>query len=125
MQLFLQFADPDPEGLDVDAGVDRAITAYLNKLCHQGFPAWRGEKLMAGILFYESRFSRLGVAALPRAWRALRGWKRLCPGYSRRPLPLMFWAGLACTLAKQGQVCMGIMTLMMVSSYMRPGEAVR
>ena len=45
-----------------------------------------GEKLLAGILHVTPELGRAGVRGLPRAWRAAKGWRRLCPGRSRAAL---------------------------------------
>eukprot|EP00974_Lingulodinium_polyedra_P098559 9552518-Lingulodinium_polyedra.AAC.1 len=39
-----------------------------------------------------------GSSALPRAWRALKGWRRRCPGFSRRPVPFAVWAAVCHSL---------------------------
>ena len=75
---------PHIVGLGVADAVDAALVAYLNFLYLSGHMFWRGERLLAGMMYYEPRFSRLGTGSPPRTWRAMRGWKKATPGRSRR-----------------------------------------
>ena len=43
----------------------------------------------------------------PRAWRCLRGWRRLCPSQSRRPYRLPVWGAMANEVTRQGHRVMG------------------
>jgi hypothetical protein len=103
-------------------GLDERLPIYLQTLYFSGESPSRGEKLMAGLMYCHPEFSRFGGSRLPRSWKALRGWRRLCPGRSRAPEPRCFWAAVACHLAGRGLGQMGIFVLMAVSTYLRPGE---
>ena len=59
----------------------------------------------------EPEFSVMGRRRVPRAWRALKGWKRLTPVVTRKPLPWPFWAGMSLEIAKVSP-SMGCFTLM-------------
>ena len=73
------------------------------------------------MMMLEPEFSVMGRRRVPRAWRALRGWKRLTPVVTRKPLPWPFWAGLATELGKVNP-SMARFTQMCVSGYCRPSE---
>ena len=78
---------------------------------------------MAGMLLYEPAYSRMGDSGLPRAWRALKGWRLGTPARCRQPHPFGLWAGIAVAMAMQDHVQMAVMTLLMFSADLRPGEA--
>ena len=48
--------------------------------------AWRGARLVAAVLALHPALNT-GWRWLPRTCRALKGWRLLCPSYSRAPLP--------------------------------------
>eukprot|EP00973_Karenia_brevis_P027567 3801178-Karenia_brevis.AAC.1 len=48
------------------------------------------EKTYAASSFLHPDFSRHGSMKLPRLMKALRGWTKLNPGYTRPPIPLTF-----------------------------------
>ena len=70
--------------------MDHCIALYLKRLFWKGEQPCRGEKLLAGWMHGRPRYGRIGDLKLSRSWswRALKGWRRLCPGNSRKP---MFW----------------------------------
>ena len=65
--------------------LDDKITEYMNEMFAQGHRSWKGEKLVAAVMALESSYSRHGSKGLPRAMRALKGWRSLSPSYSRSP----------------------------------------
>ena len=48
-------ADSNVEALEVD----RLLTEFMNLLCSEGHRAWKGEKLLASVLFFFPTFSQL------------------------------------------------------------------
>ena len=66
-----------------DDEVDAALVDYMNWLWLQGHRPWRGERLMAAMLALHPAYNKTGSRKLPRAWRGLQGWRRICPGGSR------------------------------------------
>ena len=105
-----------------EAELDKLLTDYLETLFFAGEHPIRGEKILAPLMRHEPAHSRVGTLRVPRAWRALKGWKRLCPGRSKVPLPRCFWAAAACRLAAHGRVAEAIFVLLSLSSYLRPGQ---
>ena len=67
--------------------LELALLAYLDRAFFHGHPAAFGEKLLASIMFLAPRFAQPKGAAFPRAWRAIRGWKKVMPPVTRLPLP--------------------------------------
>ena len=51
----------------------------------------------------------------------MKGWRRLTPAVTRKPLPWPFWVGLAVTMP-DANLSMAIFTLMCVSGYFRSSE---
>ena len=82
---------------------------YLNTSYSQGRPVSDGELLLAGLLFFQPRYGKLGGQQFARSWRALNGWRKRSPTRSRRPLPRMIWSGICCeicfeTTSRDGQL---------------------
>ena len=122
VEKFLQ--DPDLMGrrLVEDSEVDGAVVEHLNKLFGLGRPPSDGDLLLVGLLFFQPQYGKRGGQSLPRAWRALLGWRKKAPGRSRRPLPRSLWSGIIWMLCLQGHWLMGVQLLLMVVTYCRPGE---
>ena len=94
------------------------------KICFfAGRQANDGEQTLAGLMHHFPEFGRCGARKLPRSWRALKGWRKLCPARSRKPQPWGLWCAVANFMIQQGCLAMAVMTLVMVSAYLRPGEA--
>ena len=117
---FLKYASPrgiqsisstDP------ATLDRILADYLTMLYVQGYQAYRGDRLGAAILHYHPEFGRLGSLKLPRMWRSIKGFRKLCPGKSRLAYPLPIWAAIATCMRQRNRLRMALFVLMAVSSY--------
>ena len=126
LRVFIDWATDNGKRLVEDDEVDEALVGYVNKSFFAGVQAHVGERLMAGLMSAEvPEFSQTGRRTTPRAWRCLRGWRRLCPCHSRRPYPLPVWAAMANQLSRQSYRLMTIALLFLVlQSYLRPGELV-
>ena len=85
-----------------DSEVDGALVDFMNDRFFAGLQAHVGERLLAALLSEVPEFW-----TTPRAWRCLRGWRRLCPSRSRRPYPLSVWAAMANELTRQGYKAYG------------------
>ena len=66
---------------------DAVMTDYFNFLFLKGHPAHRGDKVLASFVHHQPGYSRQGNLRLPAAARALKGWRRLAPGSSRKAYP--------------------------------------
>ena len=102
--------------------MDEKLAVFFELSFFTGHQPNRGSKLIAALMHRLPDYGRNGNKKLPRAWRALRGWKRLVPGRSRRPEPLRVWAGIANGLAARGQYAMGMFVLLSVTTYLRPSS---
>jgi hypothetical protein len=105
-----------------DEIVDESLVRFFTRDYFSGAHPSRGERTMAGLMMLEPSFSTSGHRKLPRAWRALRGWRRLTPTVTRKPMPWPFWCGVATLLAKKHHLGMGVFVLLSVSGYFRPAE---
>ena len=101
------------------------LDAKLVKFFGQGFLAGdsytHGEKVWAAVRFYVPSFASHGHLHLPRSARSLKGWRKLCPTKTRRPLPWDIAAAVAWNLLLTS-TGMCIAWLLMLDTYMRPGE---
>lgn len=88
----------------------------------EGHPSHRGDKILASVLHFNPKMGRLAHAQLPRAVRALKGWRRLAPGQSRKAWPLPVWAAVAHELVRQQQLPMALYMMLGLCSYPRPAE---
>ena len=61
-------ADSNVEALEVD----RLLTEFMNLLFFRGHRAWKGEKLLASVLFFFPTFSQLEENRLAPSFRALK-----------------------------------------------------
>ena len=116
-----------PRGLDVrdSEGLDRLLVDYMNLLYLEGHQAYKADRLAASILHHYPQYGRHGDSKLPRLWRALKGFRKLCPGKSRLAYPLAIWAAVATRMRQLGHARMGLFVLMAVSTYGRPSEMLR
>ena len=73
VEQFLSFADEEKLALVADDEVDAAIVQYLNMSYSQGRPVSDGEVLLAGLLFFQPQYGKLGRQKLGLSWRALKG----------------------------------------------------
>ena len=105
---------------------DAALVRFYDELYLAGKVASSGEKLLAAISMHVPDYQNKGRLALPRAHRALRGWRLLRPSRTRRPLPWAACMGIARQLWQlTGKPQLAVFWLMMVDTYLRPGEAHR
>ncbi|CAK0906432.1 unnamed protein product, partial [Prorocentrum cordatum] len=120
---FLEFCDAGPRRpMRSPAQVGDALVDYMNALFFSGHESSKGDQAMAGLMYRFPEYSTQGESKTPRAWRCLRGWRKLAPGRSRRAWPLALWYGLAWRMVARGALQMAIFLLAMVSGYFRPSH---
>ena len=102
--------------------LDAALVQFFDRLYLEGRGANVGRKLLSAIMFFVPQYASQGRASLPRASRGLRGWDKLMPASTRRPLP---WC-VVCAIALYLSACPSMMLcwLLMVDCYFRPSELV-
>ena len=84
---FMSFAKPRFLNLDNSDQVDQALVDYMNHQFLNGHQAFVGDRLIASWIHHHPQYGRAGPRRMPRALRALKGWRKLCPGRSRTPYP--------------------------------------
>ncbi|CAK0865318.1 unnamed protein product [Prorocentrum cordatum] len=123
LEAFLGFCDRQPRRALTSAGeMDEAVVDCMNHLFFEGHESAKGGQVMAGLMFRFPESSKQGEAKTPRAWRCLRGWRKLAPGRSRRAWPLALWRGLAWRMVARNALQMAVFLLAMVSGYFRPSH---
>jgi integrase len=106
-----------------DSGtLDGRFVKWMNAMFAKGCKPWKGEKALAALAAFSPAYSKDGLKQLPRAVRCLKGWRKLCPGKSKRPFSFAVWAAVATTLARQGHVMVAVGILVMVCGYLRVKE---
>lgn len=86
LQAFEDFAVPKKLNVEDAIVVDRLLVQYLNKLYAEGFMAYKGDRVVAAWMHQHAAYGRNGSLKIPRTWRALKGFRKLCPGRSRKAL---------------------------------------
>jgi hypothetical protein len=81
--------------------LDAALVRMIDKLYYAGHAFTKGEKTWAAVRFFLPNYSRHGHLILPRSARALKGWRKLTPQKTRRPLPWEMAASIAGLLAQK------------------------
>ena len=77
---------------------------------------------MAGWLHHFPEYGRTGSKKLPRAWRSLKGWKRLAPPRARKPRSYPLVCAMAAELTRRGRRDIGQWILVGHGGYFRPNE---
>ena len=106
--------------VNIDSEVDAALVQHMNGLFFKGEQSHRGDKLLASWMHLHPHYGKFGAKKVPRAWRALKGWRKLTPGRSRAAHSLPVWCGVACRLIAKGFLRMAIFLLLSLCSYARP-----
>ena len=107
------------------ATLDSKMVTYFDYLYLEGECPSVGERLWAAVRMLIPEYSSHGRLSLPRAWRSLKGWRRLVPQKTRRPLPWVVVAAIAHWLACHAGLGSALAWLTMVDAYLRPGECMR
>ncbi|CAK0819536.1 unnamed protein product, partial [Prorocentrum cordatum] len=119
---FLSWGPFSEAVLNEPARLGVALADFMNREFEQGHKSWRGEKLLAGIIFHSLRYGKNGYDKLPRTLRALKGWCRASPSRSRGPLTAGMRVSIVVEIARLGFLMAAVLTLIMVEGCLRPGE---
>ena len=76
VRRFVAWADQLALRLQQDDEIDRALSSYMTTCVLEGEHSWHGERLLAGLMFLDPSFSRLGGRKIARAWRSLKDHRR-------------------------------------------------
>ena len=119
---FLNWASLTP-ALDLsDSTLDAKIVDYLTELYYRGFGLSVAEKTLASVMHFVPELGKSGPRQIPRAWRAVKGFRRLAPPRSRVAETLPVVAAIATGLVRSGQLEMALWTLISFGLYLRPSE---
>ncbi|CAE6957111.1 CACNA1H, partial [Symbiodinium sp. CCMP2456] len=122
LKRFTKFAAKNKLDTSLKNPIDHALVQHMNVMYSQAYQSYHGDRLMASVMHRHPSCGRLGGTKLPRAWRALKGWRKLCPGRTRDAYPLAVWAAVAALLVHWGLLSMAVFVMVAVSSYARPSE---
>ena len=108
-----------------DTDVDNALVMFFNLKYLEGEGSHFGDYTIAALMDKQPAFGRQGQRHIPRAWRCLKGWRRLCPSRSRLAYPLAVWCGISWRMVERGHVQKAVFNLIQVCSYHRPGTLLK
>lgn len=103
--------------------VDQAMSRYLDGMYFDGLDVAFGQVAVAALQFFKARFAKHGDLNLPDSFRALKGWERLVPPQTRRPVPLEMILAIAVMMKEHFSVIHAAAVLTMFAGYLRPMEA--
>ena len=106
-----------------NAELDAVLTGFLCHLALDEYDTSMGHYTIAGLLHYLPGLQAGKKATLPRAHRAMKGWKRLVPPQMRLPIPKEAVLAVCGWMMAQGQPAMAVFLYMTFDAYLRPGEA--
>ena len=104
---------------------DQMLVELFNEKFKQGEGAHYGDYTLAALMDQRPEYGRQGCLKIPRSWRAMKGWRKLCPSRSRLAYPLAVWCGLSWRMVVHGHVSKALFNLLQVSTYHRPGSLLR
>ena len=102
--------------------LDLAIVDYMDKLYLDGKQAEAGEKILAALKCLHPLMARRPLDDLPRALRALKGFRKMAPNFSRFGLPWEWVAAIANTLIWLKKTESAIAVVLMFDTFLRPNE---
>jgi len=117
----------DQNGCDMknQEQTDALLVTFFNQKYLEGEGSHYGDYTMATLMDHLPSYSRYGHMKLPRAWRSLRGWRKLVPARSRLAYPLAVWLAMSWRMVVRGQLQMAVFNLLQVSTYHRPGTLLK
>ena len=87
---------------ETDEQIDEALVEFFNAKFKEGEGSSVGDYTLAALMDKIPQFGRLGNRKVPRAWRCLQGWRKLCPSRSRLAYPLAVWCGISWRMVARG-----------------------
>ena len=103
--------------------VDVTMVEFLDQLFLEGEDVAVGQRVVAAWGWTHPSFTKQGDHRLPRAAKALAGWRKIAPGHTRQPMPWMYCALLVTKLLEIGFLATARALMLMFWAYLRPGEA--
>lgn len=119
-QNFLGWARDRP--MSTPTEMDSCLTEFLNHKYLEGHQSYLGSDLLASLMVFRLEYRPMD-RTIPRALRSMKGWRKLCPGRSKRPWPWAVWCGISTIMAQTSPV-MAFAVLLGVDMYLRVSELV-
>lgn len=104
---------------DREETLGNAVALFFKDCFMDGDGAHVGNTLLAALKHLRSHTKKW---SLPRAEKAIKGWRRLCPPNSRLPIPRSVVAGIVNELVRMGHHRLGVGVWLSICCYLRPGE---
>jgi len=109
----------------VAAELDLALVEFFEEIYFAGHEGGAASALLAALEHFHPTLAGLRASQLPRARSALKGFKRLAPGYSRAPLP---WLAVLAMIGAASFLRIPMFPLQLALGfwcYLRPSELTR
>ena len=104
------------------AELDQVAAEVLGTMFFAEHRPDEGSRMIAALMFFVSKVSRLKAGGLPRATRALRGWEVCHPNLQRLPLPLEVLGGVKGFCRHHNLQRMALRLWICFRACLRPGE---
>ena len=91
--------------------LDRLLTKFMNLFFSEGHRAWKGEKLLANVIFFFPTFSHVEGNRQAGTFRYLNGLGKASPSFPRRPLLAADWSALDVDMCRIGGTLAAVLTL--------------
>jgi integrase len=105
--------------------LDRCLASYFLWLFLAGELPWRGERLIAALVFNCPPLAGSQKVVFPRATRSLAGWRSECPGAQRPPIPWKIAAAIGYQMMQLGRVRWGAAVVIGFDAMLRFAELQR
>ena len=122
---FLNFVSKNGLETRTDAQMDLALVKYFNAKFAEGEGSYVGDYVLASLLDRHPEFGRYGHRKIPRAWRCIKGWRKLSPTRARLAFPFPVWAAVSWRMVARGHVQKAIFNLVQLCTYLRPGSLLK
>ena len=125
LEEVMTFFDKEKVDFRLDSQVDAALVKLFNIRYQEGNGSYVGDYMLAALMDKYPDFNKTGSRKIPRAWRSLKGWRKLFPSRSRLAYPLAVWCGISWRMVERGHVQKAVFNLLQVSTYSRPGALLK
>ncbi|CAK8986803.1 Uncharacterized protein SCF082_LOCUS707, partial [Durusdinium trenchii] len=125
LSALMTFLQSNGFNFSVDQQVDTGLVKYFEMKFTEGEGSHVGDYALAALLDRHPEFGKNGFRKIPHAWRALKGWRKLCPSRSRLAYPLPLWCGIAWRMIARGHLQKGVFNLLQLSTYHRPSTLLK
>jgi len=117
LEEVMTFFDKEKVDFRLDSQVDAALVKLFNIRYQEGNGSYVGDYMLAALMDKYPDFNKTGSRKIPRAWRSLKGWRKLFPSRSRLAYPLAVWCGISWRMVERGHVQKAVFNLLQVSTH--------